>query len=148
MSDDQEIKTLVQELSNKINNAKVLNGGFDKLVDKVDSMQTDLQELKFEYKAESMLVKERQDSTKSEIMSIKSDVSEIKQQISNPVTGLIVRVNHTDDHVSRIEGITGGKDLIELQDSIRTFKAFKKYFWALILTSVGTAAKLIFDLVK
>lgn len=145
---DDDIRTLVRDLSEKIQNAKVLNGGFDRLVEKVDTMQSDLQELKFEHKSETMLAKERQDSMKSDLTNLKTDMTEIKEQISNPNNGLIVRVNHTDNHVSRIEKITGGADLIELQDSIRTFKAFKKYIWALILATVGSVGKLIFDLVR
>ena len=143
---DEELKDLVKELSNKINNAKVLNGGFDRLVEKVDVLQEDLQELKYDYKVNSALSKDRSDSTKRDLLELKTDVSEIKNQMSDPNVGVIVRLNHTDNHVSHIEKIAGGSDLIDLQDSLRTFKAARKYMWALILTSVASVGKIVFDL--
>jgi SMC interacting uncharacterized protein involved in chromosome segregation len=144
--EDEELKHIVRELANKISNAKALNGGFDRLVEKVDTLQEDLQELKYDYKVNSVLARDRADVAKIDMQELKQDVTQIKQQMSDPNVGVIVRLNHTDNHVSHIEKIAGGTDLIDLQDSLRTFKAARKYMWALILATVASVGKVIFDL--
>lgn len=130
----------------KIASSPVLNGGFDKLVLKVEDIQENLSELKYDYKVETTLQKERNTEMKDQLSEVKVDLGQIKQQISDPVSGLIVKVAHTDGHVAKIERIAGGTDLVELQDSLRAFKALKRYVWAMVLASGATFAKVIYDL--
>lgn len=132
-----------KELLLKISQSPILNGGYEKLTFSLEQIKQDLQEFKTQTQIDSQLRNKDLEEMKEEISDLKKSVSEIKDEISNPNTGLIVRVNHTDSHVSRIEALSGGKDLVELQDSIRIVKGIKKYVWALVLATIGSVATVI-----
>lgn len=136
-----------RDLLIKIANAEVLNGGWTKLSAKVDRIGQDLNEFKFQTSTEQKLIKIELQAITDDVNEIQKDVREIKRQISDPSSGLIVKSDLVEKHIQAVEQIAGPQ-LVDLSDSIRSFKLLKRYMIAVFLATSGTVAIAVKSIVE
>lgn len=132
MKDDDALRSVIESLDktlghiqDKLKSAHVLNGGFDRLMEKVVSIE----------------------GTQEKILG---EVNTIKETIYDPDEGIYSRIKGaSDDAEDLVQGLD--KAMIGMQQQITDLKTWKsnvsKLMWAIIVPLAGTFGKILYDVI-
>lgn len=151
--DFEQIKDLMQQINEKISNAKVLNGAFDKLeleVTKIKELQKKLN-LEFESRKineERMEQKiDRLYDPENGIYAKVQKTEMLLETLNNQISGLVVVDEKLQRKISSIEekAISTEKTIEDIKkitgenhiDLIKSIKLSKGFFWVLVTVGAG-----------
>ncbi len=163
-----ELEVLVKKISSKIENASVLNGGFDEIRDEIK-----------EIKYSQIKVMSDLNKVHEEMPEIKKEIAYIKDSIYDPDNGLYSRIRESNVDSKRREDLLkdvsertsliskkldyiegkihpleqttaklkkiAGDDLEELKSITKTKENANKLWWAAILAIIAGTGKFIWD---
>jgi predicted nucleic acid-binding Zn-ribbon protein len=165
------LETLVKGISEKLQKAEVLNGGFDRLQEDMSLLRENVSEIR----SELCKVNVELSNFKEQNIDFKKDLARIDEAIYHPDNGIYKRIHRSSDHeelreqkldralekINTVEKMIeplddtekklkriAGDELQELNTIVKTRQNIDRIFWILITAVIGGGAKVIWDMIS